>query len=82
MDAEPVASWLGSDNVVAMRADWTRPNQDIANYLANFGRFGIPFNTVYGSDTPQGILLPELLTSNIVMQAAAKAGGRNRIVSP
>ena len=82
LDAEPVASWLGSDNVVAMRADWTRPNQDIANYLANFGRFGIPFNTVYGSDTPQGILLPELLTSNIVMQAAAKAGGRNRIVSP
>ena len=82
LDAEPVASWLDSDNVVAMRADWTRPNQDIANYLANFGRFGIPFNAVYGSDTPQGILLPELLTSNIVMQAAAKAGGRNRIVSP
>jgi len=82
LESEPIAGWLNSDNVVAMRADWTRPNQDIANYLASFGRFGIPFNAVYGSGMPQGVLLPELLTSDIVVQASAKAGGRRRIVSP
>lgn len=31
LDAEPVASWLNSDGVVAMRADWTRPNQEISD---------------------------------------------------
>lgn len=81
LDAEPVAGWLSSDNVVAMRADWTRPNQEIANYLASFGRFGIPFNAVYGPDAPEGIALPELLTRDIVEAAAVKSGTTSRFVS-
>ena len=81
LDAEPVAGWLSSGNVVAMRADWTRPNKDIANYLASFGRYGIPFNAVYGPDAPNGIALPELLTSNTVIEAAQKSGSTNRFVS-
>ena len=57
-----------------MRADWTRPNQEIANYLASFGRFGIPFNAIYGPDAPDGIALPELLTQDIVQSTAARSG--------
>jgi len=79
LDTQPVASWLDSQNVVAMRADWTRPNQEITNYLASFGRYGIPFNAVYGPDAPQGIALPELLTSDIVVQAAVKSDSKSQI---
>lgn len=81
LDAKPVSDWLGSDKVVAMRADWTRPNDNIARYLASFGRYGIPFNAIYGPEAVNGIALPELLTSNIVLDAVEKSGGDTQFVS-
>ena len=60
---------------IAMRADWTRPNPAIADYLAGFGRYGIPFNVVYGPGAPGGIVLPELLTVGDVAAALDRAGG-------
>jgi suppressor for copper-sensitivity B len=68
-----VARILSSGKVLAMRADWTRPNATISAYLASFGRFGIPFNVVYGPAAPQGIVLSELLSEAEVMAAFAKA---------
>lgn len=58
---------LNSPDVIAMQADWTRPDPDIAAYLASFGRYGIPFNAVYGAAAPNGIALPELLGEENVM---------------
>jgi suppressor for copper-sensitivity B len=72
---EPVASMLDGRKVVPMVADWTRPNAAIARYLAEFGRYGIPFNVVYGPNAPDGIALPELLTRSAVVEAIAKARG-------
>ncbi len=69
-----VAERLGGKEVIAMRADWTRPDPAIAKYLAKFGRYGIPFNVVYGPAAPAGIPLPELLTSDAVLAALDKAG--------
>jgi suppressor for copper-sensitivity B len=57
-----------------MRADWTRPDPRIARYLASFGRYGIPFNVVYGPAAPDGIALPELLDTDSVLAALAAAG--------
>lgn len=78
LDRAPVATALAQDNVVAMKADWTRPSDPIAAYLASFGRYGIPFGVVYGPKAPDGILLPEILTSAGVMEAlrTAEGGGR------
>ena len=69
-----VAKWLKRPDVVAMRADWTNPDDTIAAYLASFGRYGIPFNAVYGPSTPDGVPLPELLSEGVVMEAFGKAG--------
>src|SRR3546814_1272646 len=66
---------LSTDRVVAMQADWTRPDPKIADYLASFGRYGIPFNVVYGPAAPQGIVLSELLTVEAVLDALREAGG-------
>ncbi|MCW8969863.1 MAG: thioredoxin family protein, partial [Rhodospirillales bacterium] len=63
-------------DVVAMKADWTKPDDRIADYLSRFGRYGIPFNAVYGPAAPQGIALPELLTTDAVMAAMDKAAGK------
>ena len=64
---------LSGPNVIAMQADWTRPNDDIARYLASFGRYGIPFDVVYGPGEPGGVVLPELLSGDAVMDAFARA---------
>jgi suppressor for copper-sensitivity B len=70
-----VAYRLEGDAVVAMRADWTRPDDAIAAYLARWGRYGIPFYAVYGPAAPEGIALPEILTDAAVLGALAQAGG-------
>jgi len=64
---------LSSPNHVAMRADWTRPDVVVTDYLASFGRYGIPFNAVYGPGAPEGIALPELLTGKAVLEALERA---------
>jgi suppressor for copper-sensitivity B len=58
-----------------MKADWTKPDEAIARYLAAHGRYAIPFNIVYGPGAPDGILLPELLTPASVQDALNKAAG-------
>ena len=69
IEDEPVRGWLNDPQVVAMKADWTRPNELITAYLRRFGRYGIPFNIVYGPGAPQGIPLPELLNADVIEKA-------------
>ena len=78
LDRPPISEMLATPVVVRMLADWTRPSDEIAGYLASFGRYGIPFNVVYGPGAPSGIPLPELLTPELVAEALNKAGPANR----
>jgi suppressor for copper-sensitivity B len=71
---ETVMTRLQAPGVLCMRADWTRPNNDIAKYLASFGRYGIPFNVVYGPGARDGVVLPELLDQDSVLSALDRAG--------
>jgi suppressor for copper-sensitivity B len=75
IDRPPVSASLNQAGVVPMVADWTKPDPAINRYLAHFGRYGIPLNVVYGPKAPEGIVLPELLTSDGVEQAIRQAQG-------
>lgn len=75
LDVGASAERLRRPEVVPMKADWTKPDDDIARYLASFGRYGIPFNVVYGPAAPDGILLPELLNESAVVDALIRASG-------
>jgi len=74
LDRDPVATRLQGDGVVAMKADWTNPDPGISAFLERHGRYGIPFNIVYGPCAPQGLPLPELLTDADVLSALNQAG--------
>jgi suppressor for copper-sensitivity B len=74
LSKDATAARLNSQ-AIAMQADWTRPNAEIAAYLATYGRYGIPFNVVYGPMAPAGIVLPELLSTGAVDDALDKASG-------
>ena len=75
IDQPPVSARLDQAGVVPMVADWTRPDPAIDRYLAQFDRYGIPLNVVYGPNAPNGIALPELLTSDAVLKAIQQAAG-------
>ena len=64
---------MDKNKVIAMQADWTRPDPAITKYLSSFGRYGIPFNIVYGPKSPDGIVLPEILTKSNVISAISEA---------
>lgn len=73
LDRAPVADRLRAPDVVAMRADWTRPDPVVTAYLQSFGRYGVPLDVVYGPATPQGEALPELLSASAVLGAFGRA---------
>ncbi len=64
--------------VLALRGDWSSPNPAITDFLNKYGRYGIPFNAVFGPAAPEGIMLPELLTEESILTALDRAGGVER----
>ncbi|AKO97427.1 Cytochrome c-type biogenesis protein DsbD, protein-disulfide reductase [Marinovum algicola DG 898] len=75
LDRGPVSQALATEDILPMQADWTRPDPAISAYLESFGRFGIPFNAVYGPAAPNGIPLPEILSEAAIFEAIEQAGG-------
>lgn len=60
-------------HTVLMKADYTSPSDTIRDYLKKHGRYGIPFNIIYGPHAPDGIRLPELLSDDAVVGAIKQA---------
>lgn len=54
-------SWAKANNVQLLMADWTKPNQDIANLVSGAGRVGIPL-TIFYNGQGNSVILPELLS--------------------
>ena len=56
-----------------MVVDWTNYDAEIAEFLARYGRNGVPLYLVYSGEAgaePQ--ILPQLLTPGIVLDALAQ----------
>ena len=47
LETETIASAFERYGVIAMRADWTTRSDDIARFLADHGRYSIPFYLLY-----------------------------------
>lgn len=80
LETEAVAAKMRELGIVAVRADWTRPDPDISRALRQFGRDGIPLYVLYSgrqNDPPR--ILPQLLTSEIVMTELEQLDTRRRI---
>lgn len=62
--------------VVALKADWTNKDPQIAAALETFGRAAVPLNILYLPDADEPIILPEILTPDIVLNALYSDKGR------
>ncbi|WP_166373023.1 protein-disulfide reductase DsbD domain-containing protein [Psychromonas sp. SA13A] len=73
---DPVYSALQKTGVIAMSGDWTVRSDSVTAYLQSFGRYGVPFNIVYGPAAPNGIELSTILNSEDVINAIQQAKGQ------
>lgn len=75
LENDEIIKQFKEHNVVAMRADWTNKDENIANYLKKYNRAGIPFNIIYGKAYPDGIVMSELLSVEDVVTSIKNAKG-------
>lgn len=68
-----VADAFSRHGVLAMKADWTNRNDAIGDYLARFGRYGIPFYVLYRPGQEPHVF-SELLTQKAVLEALGGLG--------
>ncbi len=55
--------------IVPMRADWTNDDPEITAALQEFGRDGVPLYVLYDGTGKDPVILPQILTTAIVMSA-------------
>ena len=76
LETAEVAAAFARHEVVAMKADWTNRDDEIARYLAAHGRYGIPFYLLYRPGA-EPHLFGELITQEELIRrlAASAAAG-------
>lgn len=67
-----VRALLREKDVAPVMADWTNANPEITAALREFGRVGVPFYVLYPAGGGEPVVLPELLTESIVLDALKK----------
>ena len=74
IDTPKVRQEFSKRNVIALKADWTTGDPEITEILKKHGRAGVPMYLVYpsGNKEAQPVLLPELITSQTVLDALTK----------
>jgi thiol:disulfide interchange protein DsbD len=69
LERDAVTAAMRERGVVALRADWTQRDPAITEALGRHGRNGVPLYLVYRPGEPRPRVLPELLTTNVVVDA-------------
>lgn len=73
LDTPEVAGVFEEHSVLPMKADWTNRNDEIGNFLAEHGRYGIPFYLLYRPGQEPHVF-SELLTKETILAAVQAAG--------
>ena len=69
LERDAVVQAMRERNVLALRADWTQRDPAITAALARHGRNGVPLYLVMRPGEAQARVLPELLTTSLVVDA-------------
>ena len=69
LGTESVQQAFDDKGVELIRADWTNRNDEITKALSEFNRSGVPLYVLYPGDGSDPVILPEVLTPQIVLDA-------------
>ncbi len=72
LESEKVVLKFAELGVIPIKADWTSRNDLITAALAEFGRNSVPLYILYGANSNVPIVLPEIITPGIVLDALSK----------
>jgi len=67
--SDDVRQTFKEKNFIMIKADWTTRNPEITRALESFGRNGVPLYVIYSESIDEPMILPELLTPGIVLDA-------------
>ena len=73
IETPEIAAAFAERGVVAMKGDWTNPNDEIAAFLKRFGKSAVPFYVLYRPGREPHVF-SEILTQQQVLDALAEAG--------
>ena len=73
LSTRKVVQAFARHKVAYLKADWTKHDAGIAADLASHGRAAVPLYLVYGTKGGDGVILPSILTPDIVVKAVEAA---------
>lgn len=76
LTSQAVADAFKDTGAVYLKGDWTKKDAVIEAELAKHGRAGVPLYLVYGAKGGEPVILPQILTEGLVVQALKDAQGR------
>jgi len=71
LDQERTKKLFQETNTAFLIADWTNKNDVIAQELATYGRAGVPLYLVYHQNSVKPVILPQVLTYDVIKEAIA-----------
>lgn len=76
LETQGVRQHMADNGIVPLKADWTRNDPVITEWLTRFGKAGVPFYLVIPADPSAApIPLPEVITPQIVKNALTEGAG-------
>jgi thiol:disulfide interchange protein/DsbC/DsbD-like thiol-disulfide interchange protein len=66
-------------DVVMVKADWTNRNPEITRALESYGRNGVPLYVLYNGTNSEPMILPEILSPGIVLNALNEISGQQTL---
>lgn len=75
LSTDQVAAEFRSRGIRYLKGDWTRRDPKITKILTDYGRSGVPLYLYFAPGRAQAVVLPQLLTPDIVLDAIGQAEG-------
>jgi len=68
-----VKDFFARQGIQVMVGDWTNEDPDITEVLQRHGRAGVPLYLYFGPGASEALVLPQLLTPGLVIEAIEAA---------
>lgn len=79
LSTQTIQEYFDSNKIVYLKADWTQRDKKLGQYLASFNRYGVPLYVYYPGQNQPPTLLPQLLTTRIVIDHVSKNSTSNLV---
>ena len=77
INTENINKLFLNNEIKILQADWTKKDPEILEFISKFGRYGIPVNIIYSRKFNEGILLPEILSQDILTKELRRVINEN-----